>query len=87
MTDRFPNVMYIQSPKLKRDTEVFGVRYRFIKVKPQKFTGIITEGFRSRKFRITDMEKTVIDCFDLPQYADDYADRMNGHPPLKPSHF
>lgn len=74
LTERFPNVVYMQSPRLKRDTEVFGVRYRFIKVKPEKFTGIITEGFRSRKFRITDREKTIIDCFDLPHYAGEYDD-------------
>jgi predicted transcriptional regulator of viral defense system len=74
LTERFPNAIFIQSPKLKRNKEVFGVRYQFIKVKPEKFTGITTEGFRGRTFRITDKEKTIMDCFDLQQYAGDYAD-------------
>ena len=40
----------------------------------KKFVGITTEGRGSYKFSITDIEKTIIDCFDLPQYSGGFAE-------------
>jgi predicted transcriptional regulator of viral defense system len=31
--------------------------------------GIMTEGYGNNAFRITDVEKTIVDCFDLPAYS------------------
>ncbi len=69
LTEQFPNKVYIQTTKKKPNKEVFGVQYRFIKVKPAKMFGIVNRGIGSNQFRITDVEKTIIDCFDLPQYS------------------
>lgn len=69
LTEQIPNTIFIQTPKTKRETEVFNVRYKFIKVKFPKFDGIITKGYGQEKFNITELEKTILDCFDLPQYA------------------
>ncbi len=66
--------MFIQTAKLKTDKTVFGVYYKFIKIASYKRTGISQEGYGNHSYRITDIEKTITDCFDLPQYSGGYAE-------------
>src|SRR5665213_253875 len=72
LTEQISNTVFIQTAKLKRDKTVFGVRYQFIKVKPEKITGIETSGYGNHSYKITDKEKTIIDCFDLPEYGGEF---------------
>jgi len=74
LTEQIPNTIFVQTDKLKRSKKVLNVDYKFIKVHPKKITGITTEGQGSYQFRITDIEKTIIDCFDLPQYSGGFAE-------------
>lgn len=74
LTEQIPNVVYVQSTKRKNNKKVFNVRYRFIQVKSDKICGITQMGYGNEKFRITDVEKTLLDCFDLPQYAGGYEE-------------
>jgi len=46
LTEQIPNIVYLQSIHSKRDKEVFGVRYKFVKVKPKKICGITTQQSR-----------------------------------------
>jgi predicted transcriptional regulator of viral defense system len=48
------------------------VRYQFIKVKPEKITGIENTGYGNHSYKITDREKTIVDCFDLPEYGGEF---------------
>ncbi|CAN5145813.1 hypothetical protein BH20BAC1_BH20BAC1_03480 [soil metagenome] len=70
--NRCSNTVFVQTKKLKKDKTVFGVGYRFIKVKPQKITGIETAGYGNHSYKLTDKEKTIIDCFDLPEYGGEF---------------
>ncbi|MBE0646306.1 MAG: hypothetical protein IH596_00825 [Bacteroidales bacterium] len=72
ITEQFPNQTFIQTTRVKQHKIVFGVPYKFIKINPEKQTGIIDEGYGNHRFRITDIEKTFVDCFDLPQYCGGY---------------
>jgi predicted transcriptional regulator of viral defense system len=74
LTEQIPNTIFVQTDKLKRSKKIFNVDYKFIKVHSKKIVGVTTEGRGSYKFRITDMEKTIIDCFDLPQYPGGFAE-------------
>jgi len=74
LTEQIPNTIFVQTDKLKRSKKVLNVDYKFIKVHPKKITGVTTEGRGSYKFRITDIEKTIIDCFDLLQYSGGFAE-------------
>ena len=74
LTEQFSNTIFIQTPRLKRDKTIFGIPYKFIKISPSKRAGIIKEGYGNRTFWMTDVEKTIIDCFDLPQYSGGYAE-------------
>jgi len=74
LTEQIPNTIFVQTDRLKRSKKVLNLDYKFIKVHPKKIVGIRTEGRGSYKFRITDIEKTIIDCFDLPQYSGGFAE-------------
>lgn len=74
LTEQFPNSVFIQTTKVKPSKEIFGVNYQFVKIAPAKRTGLIKEGFGNHSYSITDIEKTIVDCFDLPQYSGGYAE-------------
>lgn len=76
LTEQIPNVMYVQTTQAKRNQVIFGVRYNFIRVKEKKLIGFKTLGYGNHQFRITDVEKTIIDCFDLPEYGGGYAETI-----------
>jgi len=72
LTEQIPNVVYVQTTQAKMNKSIFGVRYKFIKVKNEKLGGFKTMGYGNHQFKITDVEKTIVDCFDLPQYGGGY---------------
>jgi len=74
LTELFPNNVFIQTTKLKTNKTVFGTSYKFIKVASYKITGILTQGQGNRKYRVTDIEKTIVDCFDHPEHSGGYAE-------------
>lgn len=74
LTEQFPNTVFIQTTKLKPAKTVFGTRYQFIKIAKTKRAGIITEGYGNSQYAMTDVEKTIVDCFDLPAYSGGYAE-------------
>lgn len=69
LTEQFPNTVFVQTAKQKKSTTVFGVAYKFVKIKSTKMVGIEKQGYGSNQFNITDKEKTIVDCFDLPKYS------------------
>ena len=74
LTEQIPNVVYVQSDSRKADKKVFNVRYKFIQVKTEKICGILQMGYGNEQFKITDKEKTLLDCFDLPQHSGGYEE-------------
>ncbi len=76
LTEQFPNVLFIQSTKNKPDKTILGAKYKFIRVHPRNIAGILNQGYGNLQYRITDIEKTIIDCFDLPQYSGGYAELL-----------
>jgi len=69
LTEQFPNKIYVQTMKNKNEREIFGVEYQFIRVKSNKLIGFDVTGTGSNKFRISSIEKTIVDCFDLVEYS------------------
>lgn len=72
LTEQISNTVFVQMMKVKQNKEVFHIPYQFIKVKKEKFIGIEKTGYGNHSFLITDQEKTIVDCFDLPQYAGEF---------------
>jgi len=71
LTEQIPNTVFLQttSRKKKQATEVFGVRYRIVRIKEEKFFGMRKEWIENTQIHITDKEKTLLDCLDKPQYC------------------
>lgn len=74
LTEQFSNTIFIQTTKIKKDKKVFGVSYKFVTVAKTKREGISNEGYGNHSYSITDIEKTIVDCFDLPKYSGGYAE-------------
>ncbi len=71
LTEQIPLTVFMQTTswKEKQEIEVFGVKYKIVRVKQEKFFGIRKEWIGDTQINISDREKTVIDCFDKPQYC------------------
>lgn len=74
LTEQFPNTVFIQTTHKKKDKVIFSIDYKFIKIASFKRDGIILQGYGSHQYQMTDIEKTIVDCFDLPQYSGGYAE-------------
>ncbi|MCX2681052.1 hypothetical protein OOZ15_13955 [Galbibacter sp. EGI 63066] len=74
LTERFPNTIFVKTTQRKRETQILGSTIKFVSVKSTKNIGAIQEGYGDDSFSITDMEMTLVDCFDQPRYAGGFAD-------------
>lgn len=74
LTEQFPNKIFIQTTQLKKNVEFAGTTYQFVKIQSNKRVGIVLNGYGNYKYPITDIEKTIVDCFDLPQYSGGFAE-------------
>jgi len=79
LTEQFPNTVFIQTQHAKKDKTIFGIPYKFVKIKKSKRVGVEFQGFGSYKYRRTDKEKTIVDCFDLPQYCGGYPELIRAY--------
>lgn len=70
-TEQIPSTVFIQTTtrKKQQQLEIFGVRYRIIKVVEKKFFGFEKIWIDDTEVLITDPEKTVMDCLDMPHHC------------------
>lgn len=70
-TEQIPSTVFIQttSRKKNQDIDLFGVHYRIVRLKDEKFFGMRTEWIEDTQINITDKEKTIVDCLDKPQFC------------------
>ncbi|OYT34075.1 hypothetical protein B6U96_13865 [Archaeoglobales archaeon ex4484_92] len=68
LTEQIPATVFVQttSRKKKRELEIFGVRYRIVRIKKEKFFGIERVWLDEFQVNVTDREKTIVDCLDKP---------------------
>lgn len=52
---------------------ILGTGYKFIKIAAYKRAGITWNGYGNLCYPLTDIEKTIVDCFDQPQYSGGYS--------------
>lgn len=74
LTEQFPNKFFVQTSHRKKSKRVFGVEYMFVQTEKSHIAGVVTEGFGNHQYRITDKEKTIIDCFNRVDYSGGYAE-------------
>lgn len=70
-TEQIPNTVFVQTTarKKRQDLKIFGVRYKIVRIKPEKFFGIEKAWIEEFQVPITNREKTIIDCLDKPRYC------------------
>jgi predicted transcriptional regulator of viral defense system len=80
LTEQFPNKTFVQNSRRKGELSVEGIGsdFHFITVKPQKLVGYTTLGYGNHSYQMTDVEKTIVDCFDLPEYSGGYHEAIKG---------
>ena len=76
LTERFPNKVFVKTTMRKRNTNLFGTPIHFVSVRPNKLSGAVTNGYGDKSYGYTDLEVTILDCFDQPRYAGDWPDLL-----------
>lgn len=74
LTEQIPNTVFVQTSYKKQNKQLFGVKYVFVQLKKEKLEGYQKIGFGNHQYRISDVEKTIVDCFDLPHHSGGYAE-------------
>ncbi len=76
LTEQIPRTIFIQTTtrKKKNFINIFGLDYRIIRIKNEKFFGLRKEWIEETQINITDKEKTIVDCLDKPQYSGGIAE-------------
>ena len=77
LTEQFANIIFIQTTHRKKNKVLLGTAYKFISITAHKRTGITWNGYGNAKYPLTDIKKTIIDCFDQPQYSGGYAELIH----------
>jgi len=87
LTEQFPNEIMIQNSVRTGIWEIpgTGATIRFIKVKPTKITGYQFHGYGNHQFRLTDPEKTLVDCFDQLEYSGGYPELLKAFGKASPN--
>lgn len=78
LTEQIPNIVFVQSTSRKKSREILNVRYQFINLSAHKFFGFRKEWIGRDFFIITDLEKTIVDCFDRPEHAGGFSEAIKG---------
>ncbi len=70
-TEQIPGTVFIQTTARKKyqEKKIFGIKYKIIRIKEEKFFGLGNEIIDDFRINLTDKEKTIIDCLDKPQYC------------------
>ena len=80
MTEQIPSTIFIQTTgrKNKHKGNVLGMEYRIIKISDWKFFGQKDILIDSEKVRITDEERTILDCLDRPELCGGIVEAFKG---------
>ncbi|MFP3871272.1 MAG: type IV toxin-antitoxin system AbiEi family antitoxin domain-containing protein [Candidatus Natronoplasma sp.] len=70
-TEQIPTTVFVQTTSRKRwrERKIFGVNFKIVKLKKEKFFGKETLWSGDEQVNITDKEKTIVDCLDKPKYC------------------
>lgn len=83
LTEQLPHTVFVQTTKRKKSKTVSGIDYRFVTLSDWKYFGTRKEWLREGEIRhlffiITNLEKTIVDCFDYPRYCGGIIESVKG---------
>ena len=68
-TEQLPHTVFVASPKQKKSLEIQGVKYQFVTLSEKKFFGDEEISINGLSVKVSDREKTLLDCLDHLKYA------------------
>lgn len=76
LTEQVPRITYVQTTARKenRRPTVLGMKFRIVRVKPEKFFGGHRYHAGDSPVQVTDREKTIVDCLDRPDLSGGVAE-------------
>jgi len=78
LTEQIPQTVSIETTKRKSEKDILGVSFKFVTISKKKFFGLTRIWFGNREVKITDKEKTIIDCLNHPQYCGGMTEAAKG---------
>lgn len=69
--------VFVSSGHQKKNKTLMGTFFQFIKIRSHKYFGYDELNTMDGTMRVTDKEKTLLDCFDQPQYAVEYPNLIS----------
>lgn len=69
MTEQIPQVIFVQTTRRKQPKEIAGMKFQFVTVVAKHFFGVAREQIGGKVIRVTDREKTLIDCAARPDLS------------------
>jgi len=79
MTTQPPLTVYISSPIRRIPKEVLGATFRFVYVQPKDIWGVTDVWVTpNQKVRVSDLERTIIDCLDRPDLCGGISEVAKG---------
>ncbi|HHI03348.1 MAG TPA: hypothetical protein ENL22_07500 [candidate division Zixibacteria bacterium] len=77
-TEQPSSTVFIASTKLKRPVELQGTKFKFIKLRPERFFGFEEHWVGNQKVVVAEKEKTIADCLDQPRYCGEIVEAAKG---------
>lgn len=68
-TEQFANTIFVASTKRAVNITLSGVTYQFVNLSNRKFFGTTSITMHGNAIRVSDREKTLIDCLDHPEHC------------------
>ena len=69
LSEQVPSVIFVVSSKRRKDRTILDTRFRFITIKKSKIFELIEVTISNSTVKISDVEKTIADCLDHPEYC------------------
>lgn len=77
-TEQLINTVFIASPKKKSSFSISGVNYKFVRINLRKMFGMTEVKINEVPIKVSDKEKTLIDCLDHPEYCGGISEAVKG---------
>jgi len=69
LTDQVPTTIFVAVPFKAKNFSAMGHYFRFVYITERKFFGSTEHELLGKKVKISDLEKTLLDAVDKPQYS------------------
>lgn len=78
VTEQTPFTVFVATTKRVKNREILNVRYRFVTLSGRKFFGFEPVSVGSTRVNISDIEKTIVDGLDHPEYCGGVSEVAKG---------